>query len=80
MPTIFPANDIAIYDPEPCEMPIDGLLSNSLLEVCNFAANAAGEHKLVSLKPTAAAYLPSWVGYLLQALMAGWDLVIIFGV
>jgi hypothetical protein len=58
-------------------MPIDGLQSNSLLEVCDFVANAAGESKLVSLKPTAAAYLPSWVGYLLQTLMAGWDLGII---
>jgi hypothetical protein len=59
------------YDYDRCYdvPPSHDMVTNSLIDVCHFVANA--ENYFVSLKPiSSAAYMPSWVGYFWQALQA----------
>ena len=52
------------------DVPDQDLNTNSLIQVCHFVANLAAGNRFVSLKPTAAAYMPSWIGYFIRALAA----------
>ena len=69
------------YDYDSCDNvpPSHDLSTNSLTDVCHFVANA--QNYFVSLVPiSSAAYLPSWVGYLIQAfaaLIEIWSIVLI---
>ena len=59
------------YDYDRCGGPPDhDLLTNSLTDVCHFIANIQVGNGFVSLKPTTAAYMPSWIGYLVRVLTA----------
>ena len=54
-----------------CSGPPDqDLKTNSLTEICHFVANLEVGNQFISLKPTAAAYMPSWIGYLVRVLTA----------
>jgi hypothetical protein len=72
-PTNIPRNNQPLkrsYDYNICQgsPPDRRLLTRSLVEVCHFVANA--RNYFVSLRPsTVAAYLPSWPGYLIQAVL-----------
>jgi len=50
--------------------PSHDLATNSLREVCHFVVNVAAQHLVVSLRPTTAAYMPSWVGFMMRLILA----------
>lgn len=56
------------YDFNRCNfgLPSHDMVSDSLIEVCHFAVNVAAGGWLVSLRPTRAAYMPSWMGYVMR--------------
>jgi hypothetical protein len=61
-----------VYDYDPCsnEPPSHDLATNSLTDVCHFVANA--QDYFVTLQPiSSAAYLPSWLSYVIQTIEAG---------
>jgi hypothetical protein len=64
----------ATYDYDPCTgiAPDHDLVTNSLSDVCHFVANA--KSYFVSLRPTPAAYMPSWSGYVVQVIVSAWNL------
>ena len=63
------------YDYDVCDgvPPSHDFVSNSASEVCHFVANA--EKFFVTLQPTAAAYMPSWGGFIVQVGVAIWNLL-----
>lgn len=66
------------YDSEynRCEGPPNhDMVSNSLMDVCHFMVNLAFQDLVSSLKPTAAAYMPSWVGYVARVVTAVVNLI-----
>lgn len=73
LPTNIPRNlqpQKRSYDYDVClgTPPDANLLTTSLVEVCHFVANA--ENYFVSMRPSsAAAYLPSWPGYIMQTVL-----------
>jgi hypothetical protein len=61
----------AVYDYDSCSdvCPSHDLATNSLIDVCHFVANA--QNCFVSLQPiSSAAYLPSWLSYVIQTIEA----------
>jgi hypothetical protein len=62
------------YDYDSCDgkPPTHDLVTNSLVEVCHFVANA--QNYLVSLEPTTAAFMPSWSGFVIQVIVSIWNL------
>lgn len=51
-------------------LPTHDLATNSLMEVCRFIANVAFQSRVVSLRPTTAAYMPTWIGFVIQVVSA----------
>jgi hypothetical protein len=65
------------YDYDSCNgsPPDHDMVTNSLVDVCHFVANA--KSYFVSLRPTNAAYMPSWVGFLFQLIVCIWNLILL---
>lgn len=63
------------YDYNSCtgDTPNHDLVTNSLSDVCHFVANA--QSYFVSLRPTSAAYMPSWLGFVFQIIVSAWSLI-----
>ena len=65
------------YDYDSCNgaPPDHDMVTNSLVDVCHFVANA--KSYFVSLRPTSAAYMPSWMGFMFQTIICIWNLILL---